>query len=401
MKFNKAIIEKYCDVLLWALKTARKGPFRKGDVILVSYHMEALRVAELLQARLLMDGFHPVLRLRSTPRMERDFFSLANPKQLVFQAPGSRELHKAMNGAIYLYAPESLTHLSTVDPRRIGKATVAAKPLRDVLDRREEKGLFGWTLCLFPTLGLAKHAGLSLQRYATEVIRACYLDRNDPVKEWKETHREVTAIKKWLNGMEIEALHMESDTMDLVVTPGRRRKWVGVSGHNIPSFEIFLSPDWRGTEGVFFSDQPSFRNGNYVQGVRLLFEKGRAVKVEAREGEEFTVKQLSMDKGACRIGEFSLTDRRFSRIARFMANTLYDENFGGRYGNCHIALGSSYSDTYDGNPGNLTREAKQKLGFNESALHWDLVNTERKVITAHFTSGAKKIIYEDGMFRCG
>jgi aminopeptidase len=401
MKFNRTIMEKYCDVLLWALKTARKGTFRKGDVILVSFHMEALPVAELLQARLLVDGFHPVLRLRSTPRMERDFFSLANPKQLVFQTPGSRELHKALNGAIYLYAPESLTHLSTVDPRRIGRAAVAAKPLRDVLERREERGLFGWTLCLFPTPGLAKHAGLTLQRYGAEVIRACYLDRNDPVKEWKETHREITAIKKWLNGMEIEALHMESDTIDLVVTPGRRRKWVGVSGHNIPSFEIFVSPDWRGTEGVFFSDQPSFRNGNYVQGVRLVFEKGKAVKVEATKGEEFTLKQLSMDEGACRIGEFSLTDRRFSKIARFMANTLYDENFGGRYGNCHIALGSSYSDTYDGNPGKLTREAKQRLGFNESALHWDLVNTERKVITAHLRSGAKKIIYEDGMFRCG
>jgi aminopeptidase len=82
-----------------------------------------------------------------------------------------------------------------------------------------------------------------------------------------------------------------------------------------------------------------------------------------------------------------------------MANTLFDENFGGRQGNCHLALGSSYSDTFDGNPAKLTKEKKMKLGFNDSALHWDLVNTEKKRVTAHLTSGRDKVIYEDGMFK--
>ena len=106
-----------------------------------------------------------------------------------------------------------------------------------------------------------------------------------------------------------------------------------------------------------------------------------------------------MDRGAARIGEFSLTDRRFSRIDRFMADTLFDENFGGKFGNCHIALGSSYADTYAGDPALLTKELKQKLGFNDSALHWDLVNTEDKTVTAHLTTGERIVIYENGRFR--
>ena len=105
-----------------------------------------------------------------------------------------------------------------------------------------------------------------------------------------------------------------------------------------------------------------------------------------------------MDKGASRVGEFSLTDKRFSKINRFMANTLYDENYGGKFGNCHVALGSSYSDTYDGDTSKLTKQIKTRLGFNDSALHWDLVNTERKLVTAHLKSGKKKIIYENGVF---
>ena len=99
------------------------------------------------------------------------------------------------------------------------------------------------------------------------------------------------------------------------------------------------------------------------------------------------------------MGEFSLTDRRFSRINRFMANILFDENYGGKFGNCHIALGSSYSDTYAGDSKRLNQALKQKLGFNESALHWDLVNTEKKRVTAHLQIGKAVTIYENGRFK--
>jgi aminopeptidase len=392
-------MNKYSDVLVWGLKTARKGTFQKNDIILIRYNMPAVKMAEILQAKLLDVGMNPVLRMGLTSKMEHNFYKKANKKQLVFQSPGKKEFYENLNGSIALYAPESLTHLSDIDPRKIGKASVAVKPFRDILDRREAKGAFGWTLCMVPTPELAKQAHLSLNRYTAQVVRACYLDKPDPVQAWKKIYRDATAIKRWINGMGVKSYHVESANIDLKITPGKKRKWVGISGHNIPSFEIFLSPDWRGTEGVYFANQPSFRTGNYVEEVRLTFRKGSVVKREAKKGENFLVKQLSIDKGAGRVGEFSLTDKRFSRINRFMANTLFDENYGGRYGNCHLALGSSYLDTYDGDPAKLTKERKGKLGLNDSALHWDLVNTEKKTITANLTSGKKTVIYENGMFR--
>jgi aminopeptidase len=131
----------------------------------------------------------------------------------------------------------------------------------------------------------------------------------------------------------------------------------------------------------------------------LEFKKGKAVKIKARKGEDFVIKQLSMDNGAKQIGEFSLTDKRFSKIDKFMANTLYDENHGGRHGNCHIALGASYSDTYHSRSSKLTEKQKKEAGLNDSALHWDLVNTENKTVTAYLTSGKKIILYENGIFK--
>lgn len=396
--FSEKRIKKYCDVLLWALKKARKGACRKNEIVMIRYDLPALRLAEALQAKLLDGGMNPVLRVGMTPRMEKQFYVRANKRQLLFQPPGEKELYQKLNGGIYLHAPDSLTHLADVDSSRIGKAAVARKFLKDVLDRREETGKFSWTLCVFPTAELAKQAQLSLTRYANQVIKACYLNAKDPVARWEETYRNALAIKRWLNRMKIKRLHVESDQVDLTLTPGERRKWVGLTGHNIPSFEIFLSPDWRGTNGTYYADQPSYRNGNYVEMVRLTFDKGKVAKSEAAKGGSFLAKQVALDPGAARVGEFSLTDKRFSRIDCFMANTLFDENFGGKHGNCHLALGSSYSDTYDGDVSTLTREMKRKLGFNDSALHWDLVNTEDKRITAYLAGGGKAVIYEKGIF---
>jgi aminopeptidase len=399
MVFTQAQLNKYADVLLWGLRQARTGKFRKGDIILVQSDLAALSLAEALQPKLLEMGMNPVFRIGGTSGMERTFYEKTGKSQLVFLPPGEKELYGNLNGRIYLHAPESLTHLQNVDPKKIGKALISRKPLRDITEKREEKGLYGWTLCVVPTPELARQARLSMKQYTAQVIRACYLDQRDPVKEWNSIHRKVSIIKQWLSSLPIRTLHIESASMDLRVTPGEHRRWLGVSGHNIPSFEIFLSPDWRGTEGVYYADQPSFRSGNYIEKVRLTFRKGTVVNVEAKKGRNFAQKQIAMDRGAGRVGEFSLTDRRFSRIDRFMANTLFDENFGGRYGNCHLAVGASYSDTYSGDPSRLTGIMKKKLGFNDSALHWDMVNTENKTVTAHLKTGEKIVIYEGGIFK--
>jgi aminopeptidase len=397
--FSNAQLERYADVLLWGLKTARTGRFRKGDIILIRYHLPAVRLAEILYKRVIEAGMHPVIRAEITPGMELAFYSLSENRQLVFEPPGERALYENINGSIFLYAPESITHLGGVDSAKIGKTAVSRKYIRDIYTEREEKGLFSWTLCAFPTEELARHARLSVKEYADQIAGACFLNRKSSVEEWQTVHKNAMTIKKWLNRLKVLSFHVESKNVDLVITPGDRRRWIGISGHNIPSFELFLSPDWRGTAGVYFADQPSYRSGNYVEGVRLEFKKGAVAAMDAKSGQDFVAKQLIMDRGASRLGEFSLTDKRFSRISRFMANTLFDENFGGKNGNCHVALGSAYSDTYSGDPGELTAKMKEDLGFNDSALHWDLVNTEKKRVTARLAGGKTLTIYEDGMFK--
>lgn len=391
-------LERYARILFWGMQKARITPFSQGDVVLVRTDLAALSLAEKVQSLLLERGINPVLRVNPPSALEKSYFFLASEAQLTFTAPGDRELYQNLHGLISLLAPDSITHLKDVDPGKISQFSLARKYLRDILDQREGARSFGWTLCLMPTAALAENSGLSLEEYAAQIVRATYLDEEDPVAAWENVFLQAEHIKSRLNSMDVDFYHVRSASTDLKVYPGESRRWIGISGHNIPSFELFLSPDYRKTEGVFHADQPSYRSGNLVRGVTLCFRDGQAELVSAEQGADFVRAQLQMDAGACRLGEFSLTDKRFSRIDAFMAHTLFDENYGGEHGNCHVAVGASYADTYAGNPEDLTRSRKKELGFNDSALHWDLVNTEAKTVTAVLKNGQRTVIYENGMF---
>ncbi len=370
--FTKELLEKYADVMIWGLTTARRttgGEFKKGDVILLRYQLDSLKLAEIVYRKLLEKEFHVIAKMSGTPKMEFDFYDVANEDQLKFLGPWEKLMVKNLNGLMALLAPASLTHLAKIDPKKIAVSSLAGKPIMDIRDKKEQKGEFGWTLCMMPTFALAEQAKISLAEYGQEIIKACYLDKNDPVAEWEKLYKESGMIKAWLNDLsqKIDYIHIESKSgnVDLKVKLGEKRQWLGVSGHNIPSFEIFTSPDWRGTKGLYYADMPSFRNGNYVEGAMLGFENGKISEVIAEKGEEFLQKTLEMDEGAKRIGELSFTDKRFSPIKHFMANTLFDENVGGEYGNCHIAIGNSYLDTCSEKNMKWTKALQRKMGFNE------------------------------------
>ncbi len=398
--FTKLQNERYADVMIWAMQAARRnGKFKKYDTVLLRTDTAALPLAEVIYKKLLAARFNVVTRIMVPEGFSKSFYELGDNKQLSFMAPGEKEFQGAINGLIALHAPQDLTHLKNIDPARIAKNAVARKPIREILDEREQQGLFSWTLCNYPTAELAGRAGLTVKEYANQIARACFLNEKDPVKKWKELTKQINEIGAWLTSLPIDTLRVESEHMDFEVLLGSQRRFIAGGGCNIPSFEIFTSPDWRGTRGVYFADLSSYRSGNYVKGVRLEFKNGRVVKADAEQGADFVRKMVAMDRGAAQIGEFSLTDRRFSKINKFMADILFDENFGGKYGNCHVAIGASYADTFSGPQSKLDKKMKEKLGFNDSSLHWDLINTENKRVTARLKDGSTQVVYEKGEFK--
>src|SRR5690606_29983539 len=135
----------------------------------------------------------------------------------------------------------------------------------------------------------------------------------------------------------------------------------------------------RKTEGEIFFNQPLFFGGNMISDIYLRFEKGWVVESRAGRGEDL-LKEMIASPNADKIGEFSLTDGRLSKITKFMGTTLYDENMGGPEGNTHIAVGNAYTDSFTGDPSGVTKERWAEMGYNESSVHTDIISTEPRTV---------------------
>lgn len=395
--FSNESLENYAEILFWGLETARQNIYKPDDAILVQGHLPALPLVKKIQRMLLKRGLNPIVRLTPPADMEREFYEYANDNQLSFITPGEESLMNVIHGAIYVRAPEKLTHLQHIDAEKQNIVSRSRNFLKKIMQKRQQEKTSSWTLGTYPTQARAKHANLSLQTYAQKVKAACHLDAPHPLSMWKDLYAQIVDTKEWLLSLDIRQIHVESKQMNLRLSLGDDRKWLGLSGRNIPSFEIFTSPDWRTINGKYYSDQPAFVSGNVIKDIRLTFNNGHIVKATAETGEDFLNKRLKTDPGASRVGEFSLTDKRFSKINCYMADILFDENYGGTFGNCHIALGSAFDASYNGE-NLLTMAQREFLGLNDSAIHWDIINTEPKVVTATLSSGKRQVIYENGVY---
>lgn len=390
------ILEKYAQVLVnYALN--RGEGVKPDEVVFLRIPDVAKELGRALRNEVLRQGGHPLLRLYPTG-MEADFYELASDKQLTF-FPGNYLHAQAdlIQHSISIIGETDPYELLNTDPEKIMKSQVAAKQYRDWLTEKENRNAFSWTAALWGTQANADQVGLTLEEYWQQIIQACFLDAKDPVAKWRQLQTQQNTIKQQLDDMQIETVHVTGPDLDLTVQIGADRVWRAGSGANIPSFEFFTTPHRDGTEGWIRFNQPLYRYGNVIEGIELHFHKGRIIKATAKKGVN-VLKSMIATPGADMLGEFSLTDQRMSRITHVMAETLYDENIGGPYGNMHVAVGMAYKDCYRGDPAQLGVDDWNALGFNDSAVHTDIITTTDRTVVAHLADGTKCTLYENGKF---
>ncbi|MBI5127004.1 aminopeptidase [Candidatus Roizmanbacteria bacterium] len=392
----KKVLDNYAKVMIdFAL--GRGEGIKKGEVVYLQYDSEALPLALAVFKRVLEKGGHPMVRGIEEQFQKVMFDSASNDQLKFFPKKYTKSLVDTIDHRVYLIAPTDPFLLKDVDPKKIITANSEKQMLRKWLFEKEDKGKLTWTLCLYGTEGMAHESDLSLEKFWEQITKACYLDQSDPIKIWQSTFNEINELRRKLNALPVDRFHMVSEKTDLYIKLGDKRLWQGGRGANIPSFEIFTSPDWRGVNGKIFFNFPLYRYGNIIKNIQLEFKDGIVVKASADKNEKL-LKEIISQKNADKIGEFSLTDKRFSKISKFMANTLYDENFGGKNGNSHLAVGTSYHDCYSGDVKSMKETDWERMGFNESIEHCDIINTNEKTVEAIMKDGTKKLIYRNGIF---
>ena len=402
MKLNEVLLRKYAQVMVLYGLNNGKG-INKGDTVFLVGQECAKDLFMAIAKEIYAAGGNLITNYLPNSIKESSIarFVLENgsDEQIAFFAkPYWQGIVDATDHILFIISEPDIHVFEGLPSSKISMMMSARAPYMKMREEKEQVGKLSWSLCLYGTQSMADEAGLTLDEYWEQIIEACYFREDDPVQKWKQVQQEIETIKDKLDVLPINTLHVKGEDVDLHIKIGENRKWLSGGGKNIPSFEIFTSPDWRGTNGFINFNQPLYYSGKRIAGVSLKFENGIVIESSSTENED-ALKEMIAQENADKVGEFSLTDKRHSRITKFMATTLFDENMGGEFGNTHIALGNAYKDSFTGDMSTVTKEQWAEMGYNSCPkVHTDIVSTTNRVVTARLRDGSEKIIYRDGMF---
>lgn len=316
----------------------------------------------------------------------------------------------ARNGAAFLFLegsdPSALKGVDPAKPAAARKArNTAMKDYRDAVDFGKSQWLIAgvstpkWAATVFPDLPTEK-AVLALWNAILSTARA---NNADPLAAWDAHKATFDANKKFLNDMHFDKLHYTNSLgTDLYVGMTDKHVWSGggaelVDGTyffpNMPTEEVFTSPDLNRTEGIVYSALPLVLNGNIVDKFWYKFENGKIVDHGAEQGKEVLDHLLDTDEGARYLGECALVPKEspIKQSGLLFFSTLYDEN-----ASCHLATGMGFPDCYEGGL-EMDKAALKAAGVNDSTTHVDfMIGTDDLRITGITHDGKEVPIFENG-----
>jgi aminopeptidase len=352
-----------------------------GQTVLVVPLIEHVPLARAIAESAYAAGAHLVDVAYLDMHVRKSFIQHAPEDRLSDTSPWSLARAQALvDGAaiIQLTGEQEPELLADVDQGRLGRARQleAAKLQLKAINEK----LTNWTIAAYPTEGQAQQmfGEPDVERLWDAVAKAVRLDEPDPVEAWREHVEKLRRRCAQLNERAFDAIRFHGPGTDLTVglIPGGR--WIGggqetASGvfhvANLPTEEVFNTPDWRRTEGVVRSTRPLALGGSIVRDLELRFEHGDVVDVKASSGAEAVRGQLDIDEFAKRLGEVALVDgeSRVGQTGLTFFDTLFDEN-----ATCHIAYGAGLTFGLDDTDG-LTPDELRARGINHSLVHTDFM----------------------------
>ena len=308
---------------------------------------------------------------------------------------------------IYLES-EDPDGLKGVNMNKLVKAQQAkrkvSKPYRDQMDNK-----YQWCIAAVPGAEWAKKVFPNERKSKAieklwEAILYTSRATGDPISNWEKHNRDLSERCKFLNSLGIETLEYKSSNgTDFKVGMIETAKFLGGSektlgtnvefNANIPSEEIFITPQKGKAEGIVYSSKPLSYQGQMIENFSVRFEKGKAVEVKAEKNEELLKSIIEMDENSAYLGEVALVpyDSPIRNSGILFYNTLFDENAA-----CHLAFGEGFTnclEDYD----SLTLEECRNRGINDSLIHVDfMIGTEDLNITAVTRKGERVEIFKNG-----
>ncbi len=300
--------------------------------------------------------------------------------------------HGIHQGAqIALSGPTEPGLLDGIDPARIGRDRPPGRmqALENMTEARNN-----WSIVPCPTPGWAGlvHPDLepeaALAKLWGEIEIVCRLDAEDPVQAWSERIAQLKRACDALNERRFDAIHLEGPGTDLRVglLPGSNwngggmmTAWGLPHRANLPTEEVFTTPDPERVDGVVRSTKPRELSGTIVRDFAVRFADGRVTSIEAAENGAVLKAYAERDEGAGRLGELALVDGggRIGPLDTVFYDTLLDENAAS-----HIALGQGFD---------WAVEEADRPRINRSEVHVDFMIGSPEVDVTGITGAGERV----------
>jgi len=375
---------------------------QQGQVVAVAAELGQEELARAVTAAAYERGAHFVDVLYFDPYVKRARIELADAETLDFVPPWltSRLLTLAERGEarIALQGVVSPNALDGLDPERAGRDRLPwLKEIGQVVSQRATNWTIipcphpAWAKLVFPEL----EEGDAYERLWSELWHVLRLDEPDPAEAWDERTTALKRSASVLTERRFDALEFEAPGTELSIGLLPTSTWgagdfttrTGIRHlPNIPTEEVFTTPDPTRTQGHVTSTKPLvLKDGTIVRGLRVRFEEGRAVSVDADENGAVLRGQTEADDGAARLGEVALVDRhgRIGPLGTVFYDTLLDENSAS-----HVALGHGFSFA-------VGEEDADRI--NDSAIHIDfMIGSPEMEVTGVTGSGERVPVLRNG-----
>ena len=318
----------------------------------------------------------------------------------------------ARGGAAFLWIDgEDPDALLGIDPAKPAARAVASH--RQCADYRRglDFGVNAWCIAGAPVLAWARKVfpdysdAEAIYRLWVAILDTARVTGDDPESEWETHNATLKKNKRKLNDSHFDALrYTSSNGTNLVVGMTPHHLWeVGSSTTkagvtyfpNMPTEEVFTSPDRMRADGIVYSAMPLIHHGNKVDDFWIKFKAGRVVDYDARVGKATLASIIDTDEGAAHLGEVALISKNtpIRESGVLFYDTLYDEN-----ASCHLALGVGFPECIEGGY-DMSKEELLEHGVNVSSTHVDfMIGTDDIDITGITPDGREVVIFQNGQW---
>ena len=307
-------------------------------------------------------------------------------------------------------APSLFEGADSTRLQRIGRArSIAVKKLHEAVRTNS----IAWNVVPGPTAAWAesifKNAGRDpgadpAQALWKALVPILRLDSANPAAAVRAHMEGLEARARKLDALGLRELRFSGPGTELCVPLSTRSRWIGGGSTtsegrrffpNLPTEEVFTTPDWRGVEGHAACTRPFMLYGQRVEGAWLKFASGELVEHGAAANAAALARFVSTDPGAKRLGEVALVDASgpIFQSGLVFGNGLIDENAA-----CHIALGSAYEEAY-ADIATVPEDKRIDEGYNDSMVHEDImIGSEEVEVRGVDASGISTILISRGRF---